>query len=186
MRELTFRGFLTGYVRELSEQDTNSIPKLVQEAQTSNPRLKEPLLLYALYSQKKELLLQAAAGTALYEEYHQYLVRYNEDTMRCSLTAEQSTLPMGYRKVWRSFVSQRDHLQAENHSKELMRQKITRMQEKTVVTNYRICHDLRLNQGNVYAWLRSGDSSKVSLSVARSILSYLEACERLTESRDEA
>ena len=48
MRELTFVGFLSRYVRELSMSGTNSISKLASEAATDNYRLREPLLLYAL------------------------------------------------------------------------------------------------------------------------------------------
>lgn len=53
MRELTFRGFLTQYVKHLSVQETTSLYKLAKEASSTNPRLKEPLFLYALFSQKK-------------------------------------------------------------------------------------------------------------------------------------
>ena len=59
MRELTFRGFLTQYVKQLSAQETNSLYKLAAEASSNNPRLREPLFLYAVYSQKQDVLLQA-------------------------------------------------------------------------------------------------------------------------------
>ena len=49
MKELTFVGFLSLYVRELSMSGTNSISKLASEAATDNYRLREPLLLYALF-----------------------------------------------------------------------------------------------------------------------------------------
>ena len=68
MRELTFRGFLTQYVRELSLAKTNSLYKLVREACTVNVRLKEPLFLYALFAEKAEVLLQAATNTHLQAE----------------------------------------------------------------------------------------------------------------------
>lgn len=50
MRELTFRGFLAQYVKQLSAEKTNSLYKLAAEAGSSNPRLREPLLLYAVYT----------------------------------------------------------------------------------------------------------------------------------------
>ena len=57
MRELTFVGFLSRYVRELSMSGTNSISKLAREAATNNYRLREPLLLYALSTDNSALLL---------------------------------------------------------------------------------------------------------------------------------
>lgn len=59
MRELTFRGFLTQYVRQLAVEETNSLYKLTAEASSNNPRLREPLFLYAVYTQKEKILLQA-------------------------------------------------------------------------------------------------------------------------------
>ena len=43
MRELTFKGFLKQYVRELSNGKTNNIYRLVKETSEENPRLYEPL-----------------------------------------------------------------------------------------------------------------------------------------------
>ena len=59
MRELTFVGFLSRYVRELSMSGTNSISKLAREAATNNYRLREPLLLYALFSDNSALHLSS-------------------------------------------------------------------------------------------------------------------------------
>ena len=55
------------------------------------------------------------------------------------------------------------------------------MAEKTVAalesagkTRYRLCRDLGLNEGNVYAWL-AGDPSKVSRATARRAWRYAES-----------
>ena len=64
---------------------------------------------------------------------------------------------------------------ADNHTKELMRKKVKRLQEKNGVTNYRIYTDLKLNPGNLNAWLKHGDSEKVSLETARMTLRYVES-----------
>ena len=47
MRKLTFEGFLKQYVAELSGVQTASVHKLAA-CLNENPRLKEPLFLYAL------------------------------------------------------------------------------------------------------------------------------------------
>ena len=175
MRELTFRGFLTQYVRQLSEQETNSLYKLAAEAGSSNPRLREPLLLYAVYSQKQDVLLLATKDTALRERYSRLVLRYTMEEMTELLEQESPLLESEYHKVWRSYQSRKNRGQADNHTKELMRKKVKRLQERNGVTNYRIYTDLKLNPGNLNAWLKHGDSDKVSLETARRTLRYVEA-----------
>ena len=57
MRKLTFEGFLKQYVVELSGVQTASVHKLA-DCMTENPRLKEPLFLYALAFDKVDWLLR--------------------------------------------------------------------------------------------------------------------------------
>ena len=173
MRKLTFKGFLAQYVRKLSRSDTNSLYKLAAEAGSDNPRLREPLLLYALYSGKQDVLLQAAKDLQLHAEYQKRLA-YSADETTQLLESGSSLLPVEYHKVWRSFQSQKNRGQADDHTKELMRQKVRRLQDQYGVTNYRIYTDLKLNPGNVNAWLKHGDADKVSLDTARRTLRYVE------------
>ncbi len=174
MRELTFRGFLTQYVKQLSKQDTNSLFKLASEAALENPRLKEPLLLYAVYTQKQGLLLRAARELPLYEDYRRILEQYPENILTQLLATHSPELPVEYQKVWNSYMSCKNRVQSDNQTKELMRQKVKRVQQKSGVTNYRIYTDLRLNPGNVNAWLKHGDCEKVSLNTARIVLQYVQ------------
>ena len=44
--------------------------------------------------------------------------------------------------------------------------------QKKKLTNYRLYKDLKLNPGNVNAWLKHNDSSKMSLDCARQIYKY--------------
>ena len=180
MRKLTFRGFLTQYVRSLSAQETNSLYKLAAEASVENPRLREPLLLYALYSQKENVLLQATKEVKLHSIYQQLLSQYTVEQMTSLLEDTSPILPMEYHKVWRSYLSHKNRGQADDHTKELMRQKVKRLQEKNCVTNYRIYTDLKLNPGNLNAWLKHGDSDKVSLETARRTLRYVEGAANQT------
>lgn len=69
MRELTFKGFLAQYLKRLSKSNTNSLYRLAEEASSDNPRLKELLLLFALYSDKQTVLLQATKDQNLLAEY---------------------------------------------------------------------------------------------------------------------
>lgn len=174
MRELTFKGFLARYVKQLSKSNTNSLYKLAEEASGDNPRLKEPLLLLALYSGKQTVLLQAAKDQKLFAEYQRMVSQYSVDQMTQMFEDSASALPNEYHKVWSSFQFQKNRGQSDDHTKELMRLKVKKLQEQCGVSNYRIYTDLKLNPGNVNAWLKHGAADKVSLETARTILHYVE------------
>ncbi|NLA87579.1 MAG: hypothetical protein GX847_09965, partial [Clostridiales bacterium] len=105
MRELTFTGFLKSYVRSLSEAETNSLYKLAKEAADKNPRLRDPLLLYAKFTDNTNVLLRAAKKTALYSEYKNLANRYDKAGFEAALQDASSPLPEEYKKVWRSYLS---------------------------------------------------------------------------------
>ena len=176
MRELTFRGFLTQYVKQLSKYNTNSLYKLADEASRDNARLREPLFLFALYSDKQMVLLQATKDQSLFAEYQKMVLLYSADQMTQLFENNASVLPNEYHKVWRSFQSQKNRGRSNDHTKELMRLKVKRLQEQCGVSNYRIYTDLKLNPGNVNAWLKHGVADKVSLDTARRMLRYVEGC----------
>ena len=60
---LTFEGFLKGYCRELSGQQSLSFRKLVEQATTVAPRVAEPLFLLALAQGKAEYVLGLSEGS---------------------------------------------------------------------------------------------------------------------------
>ena len=134
-----------------------------------NPRLKEPLFLYALTFDKVELLLRYTANSAVAAEYEQLSNRYSLAQMRLLLENQSPELPEGYLKVWRSYCSVRDAVLADNDTKELIHRRVLELQQKKKLTNYRLYTDLKLNPGNVNAWLKHNDSSKMSLDCARQI-----------------
>lgn len=181
MRELTFKGFLAQYVRQLSRQNTLNLHKLTAEAIGDNPRLREPLLLYALFSGKQDLLLMAAQGSPLQKPYTELLSQYSAEQVTTLLEEDSPVLAREYHKVWRSYLSRRNQLQADNHTKELMRKKVKRLQEANSITTYRIYTDLGLNPGNLNAWLKHGDGNKVSLDTARLALHYVEGSTSLPQ-----
>lgn len=174
MRELTFRGFLIQYVKQLSFEETNSLYKLAAEASGNNPRLREPLFLYAVYTQKERVLLQATKEPTLYAEYDRMVSLYTAEKITELFEQTSPLLPVEYHKVWRSYQSRKNRGLADKRTKELMRQKVKRLQEKYGVTTYRIYTDLNLNPGNLNAWLKHGNSDKVSLETARRTLRYVE------------
>ncbi len=174
MRELTFKGFLKSYVRSLSKAETNSLYKLVKEAADKNPRLREPLLLYAKFTDSTDVLLRAAQKTALYSEYKNLANRYDKVGFEAAIQDASSPLSEEYKKVWTSYLSKKNRQQNDNHTKELMRDTVVKLQGAKGVSNYRLYADLGLNPGNFNAWLKHGDPNKVSLDTARRTVKYLE------------
>ena len=171
MRKLTFEGFLKQYVSELSGVQTASIHKLA-DCLSANPRLKEPLFLYALAYDKMNLLLRYTADSTVVAEYVQLSNRCTLAQMLLLLENQSSELSEGYLKVWRSYCSVRDSALADNDTKELIHRRVLELQQKKHLTNYRLYTDLKLNPGNVNAWLKHNDSSKMSLDCARQIYRY--------------
>ena len=102
MRKLTFEGFLKQYVAELSGVQTASVHKLA-DRMAENPRLKEPLFLYALAFNKVELLLRYTANSTIAAEYEQLSNLYSLEQMLVLLEKQSSELSEGYLKVWRSY-----------------------------------------------------------------------------------
>jgi len=94
--------------------------------------------------------------------------------MASALRAQSRKLPAEYLKVWKSYLSEKNRTVTDNQAKALMWNKIARLQNEKQVTNYRLYTDLELNHGNLNAYLKHGDSSKLSLDTTRKVLQYLE------------
>ena len=172
MRKLSFRGFLARYLQELSGQSSLRLSQLARLAEGENPRLREPLLLYAAVAGAAHALLAALQDDKLRAEYERLLMLDNLEEL---LLVDDSRLPKRYCKVYRSYLSVRDRQDADDHTKQLMWQKAKKLQSEKQVSNYRVYTDLQLNPGNANAFLKNGDPSKVSLNTAREVLRYLEA-----------
>ena len=171
MRKLTFEVFLKQYVAELSGMQTASIHKLADCLQ-ENPRLKEPLYLYALAFDKVNLLLRYTESKEYLAEYERLFSTYSLEQTLVLLQNQSAELSESYLKVWRSYCAVRDAALADNDTKELIHRRVVEIQQKKHLTNYRIYVDLKLNPGNVNAWLKHNDSSKMSLDCARQIYKY--------------
>ena len=75
MMELTFKAYLTDYIQRLSYHESTDILQLAMEAGTNNFRLRAPLILYVIYTNKTDLLTQTFNS----DEYKQHLKWYLED-----------------------------------------------------------------------------------------------------------
>jgi hypothetical protein len=174
VRELTFAGFLSRYVRELSLSGTNAISILAREAAEKNYRLREPLILFALFTDRIPLLRKSIRNDKLKRHAESILDRYDRERMLQALKEEDPELPPEYRKVWRSYLVRKNRKKAEAHTKELARQHILALQKEKGVSNYRIYKTLGLNPGNINDWLKNGTGEKVSLAVARKAFEFMQ------------
>ena len=174
MRKLTFGGFIKQYVRALSLTNTGSLYKLAAEAASCNPRLREPLFLYALFSGKVMVLLTATKSPELRKEYADMVEQYDRQRMEQSLQDGDPLLPEGYAKIYRSYLNMKNRNENDAHTKALMRNRIIRLQREKNITNYRLYTDLHINHGNMNAFLKHGDCTKVSIDTARSAIAYLQ------------
>ena len=163
MRKLTFKGFLAKYVRALSMQNTLSIYRLVREAECANPRLREPLTLYALFYGQGHALCRAVKGGWIDRQ----VITCSPDELTVMLRGEHPVLSENFKKVYRSYRVVAAMQQADDNTKRLLLERTRRLQAKNGVSNYRLYRGLGLNPGNVNAYLKTGNTSKVSLKTAR-------------------
>ena len=171
MRKLTFKGFLTQYVKDLSYAGTTDLATLAEEATHNNFRLRAPLLLYAVKWEKTDLLRSHFMKADGAEELLHMLSSLEKIELEDAL--ENGKLPEEYLKVWNSFKVRRDKPKNEEELKESMRRKILQLQQAKQCSNYRLYKDLKLNPGNINSWLKNGDGSKVSYQTASRIITYV-------------
>lgn len=180
MRMLTFKGFLESYLKHLSGQQTASLSKLAPLTE-DNKRLVEPLLLWAVVTNKTRTLaklLQDQDQPKLQDELVRLATMEAASQLESVLSGSGPALREEYLKVWRSYVARRDAHLRDERLKLVARERVLALEEQTRVSRYRMAKDLRLNQGNLYAFLNQGNPQKLSLERAYELVNYLESCTR--------
>ena len=170
MRELTFPGFLKEYVKELSFCNSTNLSKLINEFPT-NPRLREPVILYSIFTDKQDKLDQELNND---KEFEDLISSYQKVDLINILSNTNNSLGIGYKKVWKSFLAKKNKPKNDYHTKELILRRVLEYKNVKKISNYRIYTDLKLNHGNINAWLKNSECDKVSLETARKILKYTE------------
>ena len=178
---LTFRGFLKGYCRELAGTSTLNLKTLCRLAEKDAPRVAEPLLLYAFSEGKAGYLMRISEGSWMHSEYEKVgKLLENAEIPHESAAHEENwakamsdpEMPPRYRSVWNSYLAKKHAAQADRRIIGLMRKKTLAALREAGLTTYSLCKELGLNKGNVYAYLGKGDASKVSRSTARRIMEW--------------
>ncbi len=183
MRQLTFSGYLESYVQYLAGLQTVALPRLVAAA-VSNPRVVEPLLLWATTTGRAERLAGLLADRPqLRAELATLQSIGDHGRLESALATEDSVLRPEYWKAWHSYVVRRDSHARDTQLKLEARKRALSLEATRNVSRYRMAKDLGLNQGNLHAFLGQGNPSKLSLDHAFALVSYLEAA---PVSRDKA
>ena len=171
MNRLTLKGFLRGYVRELVGLQTDNLRKLCAAVETDSPAAAEALMAFAGTQGKEGYLASLAVGSWMEKGYSIAA----EAIQACGSVETYLASPMAperYRKVWGAYVAKRDAIQVDRRVVSLMRDKTLAALRSSHMSVYRLCKDLGLNEGNVYAYLNAGDTSKVSRATARRIMEH--------------
>ena len=171
--ELQRMGWLGESMQEHSFTQSTGVRILAKEVAERNPRLREPLYLYALLTGQIELLQKSVLGTALAAAYEGPPDDSSE--IEKQLRAEPSGLPEACRRVWHSYLVYKKFGKRDEETNELMRQQIVHLQSERGVSNYRLYTSLGLNPGDLNAWLKHGDGKKVSLKTACAVLEQVRA-----------
>lgn len=167
----TFKGFLRQYCRELSGLDTLSLRKLVAAAD-DNARLVEPLFALAAVQGKADYLVRISRRSWFHDDYERLADKLTKHGSIEKLLAS-SDAPERYASTLLSFRAQGDLLTADRRINGLLRPRIIDALAAKGITRYRLCKELGLNLGNVYAYL-AGDNAKVSKDTAWRMLRYVE------------
>lgn len=174
MRMLTFEGFLRAYLKRLSYSGSSGIFKLSKESMSENPRLREPLLLYVLLTAEKRQLDKLLANNLhLKQDFDEYFIDLPLFEIIESLH-NTSFFPETYHKVYNSYLVRKNKVLNDNHTKQLMKAKILRIQKQKAVSNYRIYTRLCLNPGNFNDFMKNDRLEKLSLENTRKVLNFLD------------
>lgn len=170
---ITYKGFLRLYCRELTGLSTDSLRKLCSAANDYAPHAAEAVFLFALEQGKVEHLLAVSRGTWMEQLYGEAAARASLLGGAEAFLQDEGT-PERFRKVRSAYEANRTKINSDRRVIGLMREKTLSAIEGGGLTVYGICKDLNLNQGNVYAYLK-GDLTKVSRVTARRLMAHAQS-----------
>lgn len=168
---ITFKGFLRLYCRELTNTESDNLSKLLKKTLKDCPSAAEALMLFAASQGKASYLVGLTKGTRLEKEYEDTNKKISKSRDLESFL-QSTSAPKRYKKVWNAYIAKRDAIQADRRVILLMRNKILDALQKTNLTIYEIGKNLNLNFGNLYAYINKGDATKVSRDTARIIMEF--------------
>jgi len=189
MRELTLKGFLKKYLMYLGDTNTLSLEVLTHKVLPDKPRIAEPMYIYAAILNRTGDVIKYMTDTIpnqnvplgpnaveYYLEEYLYLNKTfpTPEEFIEGLENSDKRIPTRYRKVHDSYLVKKNRVLNDREYIARAHKQTVKLKEQAQITNYRICKDLNLNHGNIGAFLKNGDTTKVSRETATSILRYIE------------
>ena len=173
MRELTFGGFLKKYLVDLSGQKGENLSYLAKRADNENPRLKEPLILYAYFCKEPQTVKRQFANSSSYKEFCDFSQRFKSKQEAMKYLNEDKPFD-DYCKVYKSYIAKRDRKNFEKDLKSDIREEILSALNNKSVTAYMVVKEesLNLNKSNFYSFLR-GNMGCLTISSAYNVMKYL-------------
>ena len=178
MRRPHFDRWIKRQVLELANAESFSLRKFAALAQKEIPRLREPLLLYAIANGCADKLLSYIYKD---EVLNSYKIAFNllKDVSLTEVALNNLNiegLPREYSKFFTSYKSAYNKPQTNSESKRMRWERSRMLQLEKGVNTADIYRSLGLNPGNVNAYMKHGALDKVSLENATEIMKYLHAC----------
>jgi len=175
MRRPTLERWIKRQILSLAKTESFNMRKLAASAQDENPRLAEPLLLYAYATGKTERLLSFVWKGDLRCSYEDALNAIAGRDLTDTALNRRSVdgLTREYRKFLTSYRIAYRKPESNNESKQLRWERSRTLQLQKGVSTAEIYQSLGLNAGNVNAYLKHGALDRISLQNATDIMKYL-------------
>lgn len=161
----SFKGFLLGYVQDLTGCESASLKRFFQAVTCDSPRAAEALLLLACAEGREDYLLRQAAGTPFEAAYRRALADISQKGGSLEEYLEELPEQNRYRKVWNAWRSEATSLERDRHMLPMVRDAIEQALEQRGMSRAQACRLLGLNKGNFYAFMK-GDVTKLSRETA--------------------
>jgi len=177
MRKMSFKSFLLKYAQELTGSTTTSLKKLLDLSLNNHARAFEPIALLFFLRGKGSSVWDQTENTSHKESVQYLLDRVTDESSLINLLAEESIgkdFLIRYKKVYQAYLSYVNKLDTDREASLLMREKMLTIMRSKGMSNYRVYTDLSLNPGNVNAFLKNGDASKISRKTARKMLEFVQ------------
>ena len=168
MQQLSLGGFLDKYIRELSGFERINLTKMARLADSTAPRLKEPLVVYASLKRPAAAVRKMFAGTSLLQDYETY---FSNTTEQSEIFFNQ--LPQNYQKLYHSYLTIKEERTTEKQLKSLYRKKILMLKENHRISDYSICKAFNINHGNFHAFLYQEKIENICLEKIRKVYNLL-------------
>ncbi|MDD4125197.1 MAG: hypothetical protein PHW77_05690 [Eubacteriales bacterium] len=169
MNSLTLNGFLSVYMKELSNKNTVNIKKLAESAEKDNERVAEPLLLYSYLCVERKTARRQLVNSCLFERFEDICKSYRTEK---EMIDYLSTANDDYGKVYKSYLVKKNASINERDVKYKALRKIKNLQDEKKITSYYVCKTLGINLAN-YGKFLSGNTNMLSMKNIRRVLDLL-------------